>query len=78
MKKFSFKKIITVSLFSVSIIFTSGFTICFTNTISTNHFNNDITAVDLSQYDGQYLPGAEDLDEKPSDLVILRCLVTAG
>jgi hypothetical protein len=78
MKKFSFKKLATVSLFFTSIIFTSAFTTCFVPTISTSHSNNDITAVDLSQYDGQYLPGAEDLDKKPSDRVILRCLVTAG
>jgi hypothetical protein len=58
MKKFSFKKIITVSLFFTSVIFTSGFTICFTDTISTSHSNDqpNATKIDLKDYNGKMLP----------------------
>jgi hypothetical protein len=75
MKKFSFKKIITVSLFFTSVIFTSAFTTCFIPTISTSHSNDqpNATKIDLNDYNNKTLPKPF---EKPDSPINKEQLIT--
>jgi hypothetical protein len=58
MKKFSFKKLTTISLFFTSVIFISAFTTCFIPIVSTNRPNDqpNATKIDLADYNNKTLP----------------------